>query len=580
MGRRHRRMGRGLGRAMGLFLTLVWLAGCHSKGADPPIVLANANGSPASRLFLDVAPSVGLNYHWGHSSRAGLNILETIGHGCAFLDYDNDGSLDILLVGNEGGRLFHNRGNGTFEDVTDHALPKSPPHAHFLGCAVADYDNDGLPDILLTGYGCMALYHNEGKGVFRDVTSGSGLEAPSPYSWATSAAWADVDGDGKLDLYVGRYLEFTPSSRQLCPYQLFDGSTLMMTCGPGNYPVQKGSLYHNEGGGKFRDITASAGLANANAAGYALGALFCDFNGDGLPDLYVANDSVPCDLYLNLGRGRFRNIAGESGTAYSANGARQAGMGVDWGDYDNDGKFDLLVANFEGEPKSLYHNEGGTTFESRSYPSGLGPPTLRNLAFGALFVDVENRGLLDIVFTNGHVFSEIEKVDPEKSYPQKMQLLRNGGDGRFQESAAEAGPDFARRIVGRGMAVGDYDNDGRLDLLVVDDEGAPLLLHNESKAAAHWLSLLCRLAPNGPLAVGAKVTVSAGGRQQIAEVRSGGSYLSTNAPAVHVGLGAANLAETVTIRWPGGKTRVFSHVTADRAYRITPEGIEPLTAQK
>ncbi len=549
-------------------------SGCHppqrpSGARTQPVKAADANAE-ARGLFRDVAATAGLNFRWGHSDREHLNILDTIGHGCAFLDYDGDGRLDILLVGDTGCRLYHNRGNGTFEDVTARALPAPPPvpGSHLLGCAVADYDNDGRPDIFVTGYGRTILYHNEGNGTFRDVTAGSGLEARGPYDWTTSAAWADVDGDGKLDLYVCRYVEFTPASEQFCSYQALDGSILKMTCGPSVYKSQRGSLYRNEGDGHFKDITAQAGLNDTHGNG--LGCLFCDFNNDGKPDLFIANDRQLSDLYLNLGNGRFKNIGVSSGTAYNADGQAMAGMGVSAGDYDNDGRFDLLVATFQNEAKSLFHNDGGMSFSQQTFLSGLGEATLSSVAFGASFIDTGNRGLLDIVFTNGHVMSQIERVDSSTAYLQATQLFRNQGGGKFVEAGAEAGPDFTRKIVGRGLAVGDYDGDGKLDLLLVDDEGAPLLLHNESKEAAHWLTVDCLRSPGGSEAVGARVTVTAGGKRQVAEVRAGGSYLSTDAAAVHFGLGSAKQADRLEIRWPDGRGRQFQAVAADRAYRVSP----------
>lgn len=524
-------------------------------------------------MFHDVAAQAGLNFRWGHTDLTHITILDSIGHGCAFLDYDGDGKLDILLVGNAGASLFHNRGDGTFEDVTQQALPSPPPNAHFLGCTVADYDGDGRPDIFLTGYGSTALYHNEGNGKFRDVTRGSGLEARGPYDWTTSAAWADVDGDGRLDLFVCRYVQFTPDSKQLCAYKGLDGSALQMACSPTSYPSQRGSLYKNLGDGRFQEITRQAGLGDLH--GNNLGCMFCDFNNDGKPDLYVANDLQNGDLYLNRGNGRFRNVASEAGVALGADGAVASGMGIDWGDYDNDGRFDLLVTNYAGQPKSLYHNEGNGLFTNACYPSGIGATSLLPLAFGGVFADLENEGRLDIVFTNGHVESLVEKVDSSTSYAQSTLLFHNQGGGRFNDISAQAGPDFQRKIVGRGIAVGDYDGDGRLDLLIVDDEGAPLLLHNDTPPGNHWLDLRCLWRTPHTEAIGARVTVTAGGRKQIREVRAGGSYLSCNAPTVHFGLGKLATVDTLEIRWPDGHLSAFHNLATDQRYDVTPQGLTP-----
>ena len=518
--------------------------------------------------FHDVARAAGIDFKLGNANPDHVTALDAIGHGCAFLDFDGDGNLDVLLVGNAGARLYRNLGNGSFRDVTSEALPPSNG-SHFLGCAVADYDGDGRPDIFLTGYGCTALYHNEGSGRFRDVTKGSGLEARGPSDWTTSAAWADIDGDGKLDLYVCRYVKFTPQSKQLCSYKTLDGAPIMMACGPTQYSVEKGSLYRNEGNGRFRDITAQAGLGDEHGSG--LGCQFCDFNDSGRPSLYIANDQQYSDLYLNLGGGKFKNIGVISGTALGADGAVMSGMGVDWGDYDNNGRFDLLAANYAAQPKGLYHNEGNNTFVNDSYVSGIGAPTLLPLAFGAVFADLDNDGLLDIVFTNGHVQSHIEKVESGSTYLQSSQLLRNLGGGRFTDVTTETGPDFQRMILGRGIAVGDYDGDGRLDLLIVDDEGYPMLLHNDWSSTNHWIELRCVWKTPKTDAVGSKVTLTAGGVTQFREDRACGSYLSANQQIVHIGMGGTKVADKLDIRWPDGKRSTYASVAADHYYEATAD---------
>ncbi len=559
-------------RIHGLFCLLacaLFFPGCTSNRTSSRVRPTQA--LPGAVLFRDAAASSGLNFQWGHSSLSHLNILDTIGHGCAFLDYDGDGKLDVLLVGNARLRLYRNRGGGAFEDVTERAFPHAPSLPTLLGCAVADYDGDGRPDIFVTGHGRTILYHNEGNGTFRDATPGSGLQARGPYDWTTSAAWADVDGDGRLDLYVCRYVTFTPHSKQLCAFPSLDGSPIDMACGPTTYPAQQGSLYHNEGNGHFRDITRQAGLGNAQ--GNALGCMFCDYNGDGKPDLYIANDQRRGDLYVNLG-GRFRNVGIEAGVATGADGSVLSGMGMDWGDYDNDGRFDLLLANFAAQPKALFHNEDHGLFTDSSYLSGFGAASLLSLSFGAAFVDTTNNGRLDIVLTNGHVRSEVEKTDRTESYAQSAQLFRNLGNGHF--SVADAGIDFARRIVGRGIAIGDYDGDGRQDLLIVNDEGAPLLLHNESPAGNHWLSLRCVQGAHHADAVGARVRITVAGHTQVAEERAGGSYLSTNAPGVHFGLGKASRVDMLEVRWPNGRRSVYRSLPADQPFSVSPDALHPV----
>lgn len=544
-------------------VALLLLTGCRKPTARATPSPSLSFAPPV--LFHDVARAAGLTCSWGHPGLKGLSALDTIGHGCAFLDYDGDGKLDILLVGSDHCLLYRNRGDGAFEDVTAKAFPGAPRRPTLLGCAVADYDGDGRPDIFVTGYGRTILYHNEGNGTFRDVTVGSGLEARGADDWTTSAAWADVEGDGHLDLYVCRYVKFSAGPR-LCRYSNLDGTDLQMACGPLNYPAEQGSLYRSVGNGRFRDVTAASGLSSAH--GNALACMFCDFNADGRPDLYIANDELPGDLFVNRGHRQFQNVGVELGVAYNANGGVPAGMGVDWGDYDGDGRFDLLAADFAAQPKSLYHNDGAV-FSEASYTSGVGAATVRSLAFGATFVDADNDGWLDIVTTNGHVLSQVELTDRGQTYAQATQILHNV-HGRYTDISADAGADIRRKIVGRGIAVGDYDGDGQEDLLIVDDEGRPLLLHNDSPPTGHWITLKCLRRSGGADAIGARVSISAGGRRQIAEVRAGGSYLSTNAPEVHFGLGTRRGVDAIDVRWPDGQSSHITAVAADRAYRIAP----------
>ncbi len=542
--------------------------GCKHQ-EKPLSILRQSDGQIQKSIpiqFHDLAQSAGLTYRYGHKTLEKLSALDTIGHGCAFLDFDGDGKLDILLVGNDHCLLYRNRGDGTFEDVTERAFPGAPRKPQLLGCAVADYDGDGYPDIFVSGYGRNILYHNEANGTFRDVTSNSGLEANSPDEWNSSAVWADIEGTGRLDLYVCRYVLFNSHTLQLCHYTTLDGKDILTACGPLNYKPQKGSLYRNLGGGRFKDVTRESGLSVAH--GNALAAMFCDFNNDGKTDLYVANDQLQGDLFLNGGHGKFKSVAVEYGVAFNANGAVPAGMGVDWGDYDGDGRFDLLVTDFVAQPKSLFHNDG-TSFSQMSYPSGIGAASVRSLTFGGAFIDADNDSMLDIVMTNGHVVPQVDLTDRGQTYAQPTLIFRNTG-GHFEDISNIAGPDFARKIVGRGVAIGDYDGDGREDMLIVDDEGAPLLMHNDSPNTNHWLNLRCLRRENGSDAVGARVTISTGAKKQISEVRASGTYLSTNAPVVHFGIGSNTAIDSIDIRWPDLKVTHFSAVAADRSYIINP----------
>ncbi len=537
-------------------------AGCQSHHVD------SIKTHGVRPLFRDCAEEAGISFKLDHANPTDVNALEAIGHGCAFLDYDGDGYLDILLVASDQPHLYHNLGDGRFEEVTLSVLPPPSANSHFIGCSVADYDGDGKPDILLTGYGTTALYHHEG-GRFRDVTAGSGLESRGQYDWTTSAAWADIDKSGRLCVFIGRYVSFTPHSKQLCEFKGLNGDPVMMSCGPDTYPSLKGSLYRYEGGNRFLDITQEAGMGDSH--GNVLGTMFCGYDSNGLPNLYIANDLKPADMYLNQGSGKFQNIGVISGTAYGADASVQSGMGVYWGDYDNDLRFDLLVANYAAQPKSLFHNDGHNLFSNRTYATGLGAASLRQLTFGAGFIDYDNDGLLDIIFTNGHVQSQIHLVDPTQTYRQSLQLFHNKDGSRFQDISAAAGPAFQRRIVGRGLAIGDYDNDGRLDILAVDEEGHALLLHNECENGNHWIRFRLLHRRNGPDALGTHITVTSGGKSQIAEVKAGGSYLSADAPEVHFGLNQQTIVEKITIQWQDGRISSFQNAVADKTYIVTPD---------
>jgi hypothetical protein len=482
--------------------------------------------------FSEVAEAAGLRYQWEIQGKRPLNILQTIGNGCAFLDYNNDGNLDILLVGPKLA-LYRGNGHGHFTDVTQETgLDRL--HGHFLGCAVGDYDNDGYDDIYITAYRGGVLLHNEaGKG-FKDVTATSGI-APQP--WGTSAAFVDVDNDGKLDLYICDYAKFGPNDIQLCP-----NSGILTSCGPRFYQPERGKLYRNLGGGRFADVSNTWGIPAIHGKG--LGVAAADYDDSGHTSLALANDEVAGDLLQNVGK-RFKEVGAESGTAFNNDGNVHGGMGVDWGDYDNDGKLDLMVATFQHENKCLYHNDGGGLFTESSAPLGIGDKTQPYVAFGVKFID----------------------YDKTASYREPTILLHNEGGHSFTDQGAEAGPAFGKPIVGRGLAVGDFDNDGRQDVLVVDSEGSPLLLHNESIGVGHWLLLRLQGVKSNRDGIGAMVTVDAGGKKLLRRCATDGSYMSASDRRVHVGLGAATQA-TITVRWPSGQVDTYHDVGVDRVLTL------------
>lgn len=518
---------------------------------------AQAASPPAAKYgaaFVDAAAKAGLAYRWQVEGKRPLNILQTIGNGCAFLDFDNDGRPDILLVGPRLA-LYRGDGAGRFTDVTA-AMSLNGLSGRFLGCGVGDYDNDGFEDVYITAYRGGALLHNEQGRGFRDVSRDAGIP---PQPWGTSCAFADLDGDGRLDLYICNYARFGPETKpQLCVY-----NGQMSACGPRFYAPERGTLYRNEGGGRFREVTRDWGLQMVQ--GKALGVAAADFDGSGRPGLAIANDEMPGDLLTNDGRA-MRSIGVRSGTAYDAAGNVHGGMGLDWGDYDNDGRLDLAVATFQHEAKSLYHNDGKGLFTEMAADVGLAEATVPSVAFGIKFLDFDNDGVLDLIYANGHVQDNIAAIDSATTYRQRVQLLRGTG-ARFDEVSARAGEPFSRAIVGRGLAIADYDNDGRVDVLVVDSEGAPLLLHNETPHPGHWLTLRLTGTRCNRDAIGAVVTVETDSGRQTRLCHTDGSYMSASDRRVHVGLGASTRA-TVTIRWTDGRTEIHRGVEADHVISI------------
>ena len=536
--------------------------GCHPPGRERqvPTPQAGADGPTDGTVarFTDVARAAGLHYRWTVLGPRPLNILQTIGNGCAFLDCDNSGDLSILLVGPKLA-LYKGDGHGHFTDVT-RAMGLDRLHGHFLGCATGDYDNDGYDDLYLSGYHTGLLLHNEKGRGFRDVTKEAGLK---PQPWGTACAFGDVDGDGRLDLYVANYADFGPnSSSQLCRFTTEKFGVVLSSCGPRYYHGLKGVLYHNLGGGRFEDITRASG-ADAHA-GRGLGAAFADYDHSGRAGLAITNDEAVGNLFQNVGGGRLKDVAVAAGVAYDRDGSVHGGMGMDWGDYDNDGRLDLFVATFRNEAKCLYHNEGGL-FTDRSYASGIGSAALPYVTFGAKWADFENSGWLDLMLTNGHVQDNIAKIE-NTTYRQPVQLLHNLG-GRsvlFEDASGPAGLSALPPIVGRGLAVGDFDNDGRMDALVVDSEGAPLLLRNDTAPIGHWLSVKLEGTRSNRDGIGALVTATAGGLTQMRLCHTDGSYLSASDRRVHLGLGQAARVERLSIQWPSGHTDVWHDLRADQ----------------
>ena len=556
-------------------LTLVTVATLSTSGcvnSRPPSIGVNQHITPPSApvatrppipcdvRFVDVAAADGIRYKWTIAGKSPHNILDTIGNGCAFVDYDNSGNPGVLLVGAHVA-LYGGDGHGHFVDVS-HAMGLDSLHGHFLGCAVGDYDNDGFDDLYLTGYHTGALLHNEhGKG-FIDVSKRMGL---GPHSWSTSAAFVDVDRDGYLDLYVADYVKFEPGDRQVC----MDGK-VAISCGPHYYKPIRGILYRNAGGKRFD--TSAPGWDKVQQAGDGLGVAVADFDGSGRPGIAVANDELMTDLYRNSVDSKsmapLTDVGVASGVFADKNGHVHAAMGIDWGDYDNDGRQDLFVTTYENETKCLYHNDGGGVFSEHSAEAGIEKTTLPYLSFGCKFLDADNDGWLDILIASGHVADTIAQVDSRKSYRQPTKFFHNRADGAsyaFDDASGVSGVEALPAVVGRGLAVGDFDNDGLIDSLVVDSEGAPLLLHNVTKTSNHWLGLgLHGSGRSNRDAYGAVATVTlTDGHTLTRECETAGSYMSSSDKRVLFGLGTQKV-KSISVKWPDGKVETKTALDIDR----------------
>jgi hypothetical protein len=539
------------------------LSACGSQVSHTPKQKPPAGSGAVA--FTDMRAGSGVDFPLHHDLSTDLGIKQTNGHPLALLDADGDGLLDLLAAGPDRVTLYHNLGDWKFSPVTNGGFRQA---GFWQGVAVGDVDADGRPDVYLSGFGCAALYLNQGGGRFREVTASSGLECRDPQLWQTSAAFTDVDHDGLLDLYTTCYVDLGTSDG-VCLYP----GKVRTACGPSDLPLQRGRLYRNQGKGRFTDATAAFGLNSASGKG--LGVTFGDVDEDGFPELYLANDKMACNLFRNRrGRG-FTDIGLPSGTAFNADGLPQAGMGVDFGDYDNDGREDLVVTTFQREPTSLYHNDGETVFTNVAYASHLGAATSNTVGYGVKWADFDNDGLLDLAIANGHPLHRIRMIDASTDYPQPFQLFRNQGGGVFSE-LTQVGTDLPRPLAGRALATGDLDNDGRIDLVISDLEGQPLLLRNGSSAQNHWL----RVRLQGPLTEGALVKVRAGGRSWLRRSRSGGSYLSASDARVHFGLGSATSIDGLEVRWPDGRVTKLGPLPPDREVAVSATATVQSSSQR
>jgi hypothetical protein len=479
-----------------------------------------------------------------------------MGGGTAVLDLENDGDLDLVLFGPTAIALYRNDGRWRFTDITgDSGLRKGP---RWMGCATGDYDNDGDLDLVLTAYNDMALYRNDfpQRGQFVEVTDSAGI---SREGWNTAAAFLDLDGDGRLDLYIARYVEFSKSTPQFC-----DERGRRSACGPATYAPQFGAFYRNRGG-VFQNETQVAGFADTHGKG--LGAAVGDFNDDGRADLYVANDVSPGDLFENLG-GRVRNVGKRSGTALTRLGGLPSGMGTDWGDYDGDGRLDLVVGTFEWQYTSFYRNVGDGVFLERGLEARVGVPSWMWVTFTTRFFDYDNDGRRDLLITNGHIRNNAEQVSDAEHYRQPTQLLHNEGNGGFEDKSPDAGAPFIDRIVGRGAATGDLDNDGDEDVVLPDLEGPAQVLENTLPRQNRWIGLRLVGTRSPRDGQGAQVKLKDGKSVQVVTCTTSGGFFGAHDPRVHFGLGRASKARRVEIRWSSGRHEAWSELRANRVHTL------------
>jgi hypothetical protein len=531
--------------------------------------LATDSTAQQTIQFTNVTSSAGI--HFAHfKGNKGISInLEEFGPGVCVSDFDGDGWPDIYFVNgrdlyNRGikvqNALYHNNGDGTFTDVTDKA--GVPGTGYGLGCVWGDYDNDGHPDLFVTQFGRNVLYHNNGDGTFTDVTDKAGVAGMDFDTYFHSGAtFFDYDRDGKLDLYVGGYVAFGPGAQRYCN---LGGVT--SSCPPSAYEGSANILYHNNGDGTFTNVTKQAGIYRPGGKNLSVGA--ADYDNDGWPDLFVANDGLNAYLYHNEHNGTFKEQGMVAGMAFTGQGRTMAAMCISLGDYNNDGWLDLYISDFQGNSDHLWMNDGHGFFDDVSDHSGISLPTRSLLSFGGGFFDYDNDGWLDLFIANGHVYPEVEQVTPEVHYKQINSLFHNDGHGKFVDVTKTSGDGFTIPYAGRGVAFADFDNDGFLDVLVANNNDPPLLLHNTGGNENHHVSFKLVGTKSNRDAMGARLKLTAGGLTQIREIAGGGSYLSQSDLRAHFGLGPAVKIDRLEISWPSGQKQTFLDFPADQFYSI------------
>ena len=561
-----------------LGLLTLWLCGSPVSAVAGQLALPH---------FTEVTAQAGIHFQHIDGRNGEKYFVEVYGSGAAWFDYDRDGDIDLYLVNGADlprssaglvskktnpahdsqdvanfadipptNVLYRNNGDGSFTDVT--AAAGVGDGGYGFGCCVGDYDNDGFKDLYVTNFGPNLLYRNNGDGTFTNVTESAGV---GDKRWGTSAAFADYDNDGHLDLFVANYADYQLENNPVCHRMNF-----RTYCPPDDFTGMSDVLYRNNGDGTFREVTREAGMSHPNGKG--LGVAWGDYNNDGYPDLLVANDMTPDMLYRNNADGTFTDVALFVGVALSGRGVAMGGMGANFGDYDNDGWLDVVVTNFQDDPNSLHHNLRDGTFASVTYAAKFGGISLPYVGWGVDFVDLDNDGYQDLFVVNGHVYDNVEKFEPTYTYAQRNHLFRNLGDGTFGEISDQCGAGLHIKKVSRGAAFGDYDNDGDIDILITNSNQTPDLLRNDSINPNHWLIIETVGAQSNRDGIGARVKVTAGGTSQIREVKSGSSYLSQSDMRLHFGLGAAQEADLVEVRWPSGRVDRFEGVKTNQFLQV------------
>jgi enediyne biosynthesis protein E4 len=535
--------------------------------------------NPWNVQFEDVTEASGIRFLHERAASPEKLVVETMGPGCGWLDYNQDGFLDAFFVNS--GRtpnfhpaafpqpaLYRNNGNGTFTDVTRQSGIKLAD-GFYIGVAVADFDNDGYPDIYMTGYGKSVLFRNNGNGTFTDVTASAGVANEG--CWATAAAWFDYDHDGHLDLLVTNYIQYDWNHDPYCGAQ---APGYRVYCDPFHFHGTSMRLYHNNGDGTFSDRTEKAGLLNPE--GKSLGVVIADFNGDGWDDILIANDGMRSFLYFNNRNGTFRDVTYESGAGFGGNGEVESGMGIDAADATGQGRMDFYICHMDNQPNRFYENNGDGTFTDRTLSSGLGFTSINNTSYAARFVDWDNDGNRDLIVVNGSMLDNIALYHPGSAYAESKNLYRNVGKGQFVDATASQGPSFLAPRVGRGLAVGDYDNDGAMDFLQSNNGQAAQLYRNYGSAKNHWLGIRLIGSRSNRDAIGAQVRTTGEGFSSFDQVRGGSSYCSSQDLRLYFGLGERAIAERIEILWPSGDVESYKNIRADRIVTIHEgQGILP-----